>query len=264
MQYGIPDFRLDKNLVSNSINQCLNEYIEVRLNHTLVSKDNKNNLETKKAKDEKHEFTIEELKQKGFEYIFICIGMEKSKMLNIHGIDNKNVIGANDFLRNAKNNKDAYKGKSFGIIGGGNVAIDSARMAKRLGPESTIIYRRTKEEMPANKSEVIEAEQEQVEFIFKSNVINIESANDKLNLELDTGEKLHVDYLIVAIGASINSEYLDDEIEMEDNGLIKIKENGESNLENIFVGGDLVHNKSSVAWAIKNGRDVAYEICKRF
>ena len=242
------------------MDSILDENIEIKLNHELSSSTNQNESKTT-------HFTIDELKAQGYKYIFICIGNEISKTLPIDGIDNPNVLHANDFLRDYKNHTE-YKDKKFAIIGGGNVAIDSARVAKRLSQDSTIIYRKLEENMPANKSEVKKAHEEGINFLFKKNVVKIENqntdeANTKLLLTLDDETTFETDYLITAIGATINNKLLDANITINENGLIKVDEKNETSVKNIFAGGDNIQNKSTVAWAIKNGRDVANEIAKR-
>ncbi len=272
LKYGIPNFRLDKELVEKTIDNCLNYNIELKLNHILVSSDYK---KQNKVEDGKEFITIDELKERGYDYIFLCFGNEKSKSLQIEGIEQNNVIGANEFLKinsnylndNAsKNDIDRvkiYNDKEFVIIGGGNVAIDSARVAKRLGKTSTIIYRRLEENMPANRSEIEEAKQEGINFIFQKNVTKVEREDERLKLTLDDNSIFKTDFLIQAIGSNINKNSLENNIAMNENELIDADNNHETNIKNVFAGGDLIQNKSSVAWAIRNGRDVANEIAKR-
>ncbi len=277
LKYGIPDFRLDKKIVDDAIKSCINEYIDVKTNYVLVSKKYLKKIKDSKTSEEnivvnenqkddskiKSYTTIEELKKQGYKYIFICIGNEISKKLEIDGADNKQVLGANEFLREGTSKSKKYSNKSFVIIGGGNVAIDSARLAKRLGMDSLIVYRKLKENMPANKSEIKEAEKEGVRFIFKTNVVGINKQDESLILKFDNGKSYKTDYLIMAIGSTLNENYFEKEIAIKENGLVDVNDKLETSNENIFAGGDLIHNKSTVAWAIKNGRDVANEIMSR-
>ena len=272
LKYGIPDFRLDKSVVEKTIDNCLDYNIELKLNHILVSSKYK---EQNKPDDGKIFITIDELKERGYDYIFLCFGSEKSKSLQIDGINQNNVIGANEFLKinsnylndsasqNDKERVSIYKDKEFAVIGGGNVAIDSARVAQRLGKTSTIIYRRLEENMPAYKMEIEDAKKEGVNFIFQKNVIKVEREDERLKLTLDDNSIFKTDYLIQAIGSYINKNALEDNIKMNEKELIDVDDNHETNIKNIFAGGDLTQNKSSVAWAIRNGRDVANEIAKR-
>lgn len=269
LNYGIPDFRLDKNLVEKSLNFIINDYIDVQINTTFVGQ--KTQLSEKiKVVDQKKEYReicINDLKQEGYEYIYLCFGNENSKMLNVQGIDLKQVIGANEFLRNYNDKLEdtlqKYSNKRICVVGGGNVAIDSARVGIKLGADVMIVYRRLRENMPANKSEIEEADKEGVKYIYQKNITKIISNNDgSLMLLLDDNSEIETDYLIIAIGSKINEKYLEDVFELE-NGLIKINSCYETNQKNIFAGGDLVQNKSTVVNAIKDGKEVAFEIIKR-
>ena len=128
---------------------------------------------------------------------------------------------------------------------------------------STIIYRRLEENMPANRSEIEEAKQEGINFIFQKNVTKVEREDERLKLTLDDNSIFKTDFLIQAIGSNINKNSLENNIAMNENELIDADNNHETNIKNVFAGGDLIQNKSSVAWAIRNGRDVANEIAKR-
>ena len=224
-------------------------------------------LAKQKSKDESNvnQITIDELHTQGYEYIFISIGNEISNTMQIPGIESKYVLNANDFLRNQV---EDYKGKTFAIIGGGNVAIDSARKAKKQGSPTTIIYRRTDKEMPANKSEYNEAKSEGINFIFQSVVKEIhENKNHNLLLKVEdcnskTETEFETDYLVQAIGSKLNHDYIDDRIAKDEKGKIIVDENFETSFKNIFAGGDLVNEKLTVAFAIKTGRDVAEHIAK--
>ena len=260
LMYGIPDFRLDKEIVKKEIESCIDDNIQVKYNHILVS----NAIETKNQYGDKTAITIDGLKKEGYEYIFICIGDEISKSLKIDGIESDKIYGANEFLRMQRENFTSYFSKDFAVVGGGNVAVDSARKAIRLGKSSTIIYRKLEENMPANKSEIKEAKEEGINFIFQNNVTSVKEAGDKIILTLDNHEPIETDFLVLAIGSKINSDSLDEKIIIDENGLIKVDESYETNIQNVFSGGDLIHNKSSVAWALKNGRDVAYTIVNKY
>ena len=259
LMYGIPDFRLDKEIVKQEIDSCIDENIQVKYNHVLISNTAKSNNQF----EDKMAITIDSLKNDGYEYIFICIGDEISKSLKIDGIESDKIYGANEFLRMQRENFSSYFAKEFAIVGGGNVAVDSARKAIRLGKSSTIIYRRLEENMPANKTEIKEAKEEGVNFIFQNNITSVSEEGDRIVLNLDNHEPIKTDFLVLAIGSQINNDSLDEKITIDENGLIKVDESFETNIQNVFSGGDLIHNKSSVAWALKNGRDVAYTIVNK-
>ena len=255
LTYGIPGFRLNKKLVERVMNYVTNNpLIDVKTNHILV-----NNIE---IHDEKYTpITIDELKKQGYDYVYITIGKEKSKMLTIEGADSKNVFSANEFLRMTEENlKSSLQGKKVVTIGGGNVAIDSSRLAKRVGAVSKIIYRRRKEDMPANAVEIEEAENEGVEFSFQKNVIKIIETPNKeyaLNLFLDDGSEEQTDYFIMAIGSELNKDYFDERIKLDENGKIVKNENNETTLNGVYAGGDLATDANLVVNAISTAKEFA-------
>ena len=154
LTHGIPDFRLDKKIVKATINKIIDLGIEVKLNKTL-------------GKDIK----IEELAQE-YDAVFVGIGANIPTKMNIEGEELKGVFGGNTLLETG--NHPDYNDKKVAIIGGGNVAMDMCRTAKRLGAkEVSIIYRRAEEQMPAEKKEIEEATKEGVKFLFQTNILKI-------------------------------------------------------------------------------------------
>lgn len=261
LMYGIPEYRLPKKIVTNVINDLLELGIKVRLNTVLKADTSKDiYMCTKTNEFNKENITIKSLLNQGYEAIFLGIGSEISNILEIEGKNSIGVIGANEFL---KENRDC-KNKKIIVIGGGNVAMDSARIAKKEGADVTIVYRKQKENMPANKDEIEAAEKEEVKFVFGTNIINIKNT-DKHNLclECDTGKIIETDYLIMAIGSTPNDKYLDENLELTEQGLIKINESYETSINNVFAGGDLVQKKATVCMAIKNGKEAAKSINNR-
>jgi len=260
LMYGIPEYRLPKDIVIDVASDLLNMGIKIKLNTVLI--DSLQNEEIKKEENEDKELiSIEALFEAGFKAIFLGIGSEKSNILSIEGINLSGVIGANEFLKN----KRECKNKKIIVIGGGNVAMDAARVAKKEGAEVTIIYRRSKEDMPANKTEIEEAEKEGVQFIFKTNVTKINSKDgfSISNIESDTGKIIETDYVVMAIGSTPNKKYLDEKFTLTEQDLVEIKDNYETSIPNVFAGGDLVQKKATVCMAIKNGKDAAKQIDKK-
>lgn len=269
LMYGIPEYRLPKKIVTEVINDLLELGIKVQLNTVLKAKQSNDEdlLKTKKY------ITLESLFKENYKAIFLGIGSEISNTLSIEGNEKVGVIGANEFLKNKIDCKD----KRVIVIGGGNVAMDSARVAKKEGADVTIVYRNQKENMPANKDEIEAAEKEVIKFIFGANVIKINSSVKKekyldntceykervSNVELDTGKIFETDYVVMAIGSTPNKNYLDERLELTEQGLIKINENYETSIENVFAGGDLVQKKATVCMAIKNGKEAAKAINKK-
>ena len=246
--YGIPNFRLDSNIVKKNIDFALSYKargtLNIKYNNLLVAK----GIESK----EYSLVTLEDL-EKEYDYIFIAIGLEKSKSLGLTDDNNKEcIIDAHSFL------KDDYdvKNKRVVVIGGGNVAIDSARKAVKEGANATIIYRRRREDMPANNKEIEEAIEENVKFIFTTKVLSIKKDND-LVLALDDGSIFNTDYLVEAIGSAVNKDYFDKDAELTEENYVKVNDVLKLSGRNIFVGGDLVGSKQTVANAVHTGINVA-------
>ena len=281
MMYGIPDFRLDKKVVQDSIDFAIsNHNINIRYNTKYINADNKEDLDSKLTY-----ISMQDLKKQGYEYIFISIGKEKSVMLNIDGIEDENVYSAIQVLRLSNEEaKKCFKDCKVVTVGGGNVAMDSSRFVLKDGEakNSTIIYRRRREDMPASPQEIEDAENEKVDFYYQKNIIKIERYNkdileknsgeeidtsninynkDVLLLHLDDGHKVLTNKLILAIGARVNSDYFEKEFFEDDK--IKINNDNESILENVFFGGDIINNDQTIAQAIKSGKDAAEKIIAR-
>lgn len=247
LMYGIPEYRLPKKLVTEVINNLLELGIKVEYN--TVIKQNNSMLYEKCV-------SISSLFKDNYQAIFLGIGSEISNILAIEGNNKLGVLGANEFLKYDRDCKD----KKIIVIGGGNVAMDAARIAKKEGADVTIVYRRLKENMPANKDEIESAEQEKIEFIFQTNVVKI-GGNDKVEkVECDTGKIIETDMVIMAIGSTPNVKYIDEKLKLTEQGLIEINENYETSISNVFAGGDLVQKKATVCMAIKNGKEAAIAI----
>ena len=275
--YGIPEYRLSKKLVTDVIEDLLEMGIHVKYN-TLLSKDDsmlkneENNLRIKNRNEEgnyklsedsindkisdKKIITIDSIFAAGYEAIFLGIGSEISNLLSIEGIKKQGIHGANEFLKEERH----CKGRKIIVIGGGNVAMDAARVAKREGADVTVVYRRLKENMPASHDEIEAAEKEGVKFIFKTNVIKIIGDKKVTHVECDTGLIIETDDIVMAIGSTPNRNYIDERLKFTEQGLIAIDENYETSLPNVFAGGDLVQKKATVCMAIKNGKEAAIAI----
>jgi len=147
---GIPDFRLPPEILACDIRFICQHNVEI---------------ETRKALGK--DFGIDDLFRQGFKAIFLALGAHGNPRLNIPGEDAQGVLAGVDFLRRVNLGEEVEVGEKVAVIGGGDVAIDAARMAVRLGArEVSIIYRRTKEEMPANTEEVEEAEDEKIKILY--------------------------------------------------------------------------------------------------
>ena len=309
MMYGIPNFRLEKELIKNTLDLILdNSYTQIKLNKKLVSQksfletnkisnknitESLNKLSIENQSETQTEITIEDLFKQGYKYIVLSIGLGKSKKLELNSNTNK-IITANEFLKSQTQgniNKDLIslneniKNKKVIVIGGGNVAIDSARTAKKLGADVTIVYRRKLENMPANKEEIEEEFKENIEFIFETNIKNITEENnikttpmikenkieenkiektitEKTNIKATLIDKesnikeINCDYIIEAIGSEIQNDYINKEIKIE-NGKILVDKNFETTYKNVFAIGDIISNENTIADAVKDAKDLS-------
>ena len=176
-----------------------------------------------------------------------------------------------------------YTGKIVAVIGGGNVAMDCARTAKKLGAKDVkVIYRRSREEMPAEQKEIEDAINEGVEFLFQNNIVKIIGDNKVEKLELiktkliqkepetrkvpvnieNSNYFVQADYVIMALGANPDVLVQDLGLVLNKYCNILINENFQTSNPKIFAGGDLAGIKGTVAWAAKSGREAANNICK--
>ena len=259
--YGIPDFRLSKDIVKSTINKILNLGIEVKYNKELGR-----NIE------------LSELEKK-YDYIYLAFGANVSSKMRIDGEELDGVFGGNELLEN--NSHPDYKGKKVIINGGGNVAIDVARTVKRKGAKEVIIvYRRAKEQMPAEEKEVLDAENEGIKILFQNNIVKINGEKNVKGIELiktklvpkegDTrlspvnieGSNyiIDADYIIMALGSKTDDFVQDLGLELTSRNYLKINDDFQTSNPKIYAGGDLIGGKGTVAWAARNGRNVAENI----
>jgi heterodisulfide reductase subunit A len=266
LQQGIPAFRLPRKILRDEIERLERIGIRIQLN-TRVGKD----------------VTLEELRKK-YDAVYIAIGAGVERKLNIPGEDLKGVWGGIDFLKRINSGQTVHPGDRVVVIGGGNSAIDAARTALRAGAkEVTIVYRRSRNEMPADQLEVEEAEKEGVRFYFlasplrilgDTHVTGIECIRNKLGHPDESGRRRPVpipnseftipcDGVIVTIGQKADLESLNDTL-----GLAFTKQNTiaadpltlETNIPGIFAGGDCVTGPDVVINAMFAGKKAAISI----
>lgn len=259
--HGIPEFRLPKNIVKNTIQKVIDLGLEVKYNYELGKNLSLNELE------------------KDYDAIFLAYGANITTKMGVEGEELDGVYGGNQLLE-YKNHPD-YKGKSVAVIGGGNVAMDCARTIKRLGAENVkIIYRRAEEQMPAETKEIQEAKEEGIEFLFQNNIVKIIGKNKVEKLELiktelvqkegetrkvpinieNSNYVIDIDYVVMALGSMPESFTMDLGITLNKYGYIYIDENYQTSNKKIFAGGDIAGCKSTVAWAARSGREAANKI----
>ena len=277
LQYGIPEFRLPKeSVVAHEIENLKSMGVKIETN-VIIGKT----------------VTVDQLMgEEGFKAIFIGQGAGLPKFMNIPGENLNGVFSANEFL--TRNNlmqayrEDAdtpiYAGRKAIVVGGGNVAMDAARTALRLGAEVTIVYRRTERELPARLEEVEHAKEEGIEFSFLTNPIEIISDGhgrvksvmcEKMELGApdESGRRspkpiegseydVETDVVIMALGTVPNPLLAAKGIELNKRGGIMADESGVTTREGVFAGGDVVTGSATVILAMGAGRKAATSIDK--
>ncbi|MCK5029069.1 MAG: putative selenate reductase subunit YgfK [Bacteroidales bacterium] len=262
VQYAIPGFRLTDEAIEKDFKRVTDLGVQIHYNQRI----NKETFQSVKT---------------NYNYLFIGVGAQLSAPYKLDGIKSKGVLDSLEFLFNAKKGEETGIGKNVVIIGGGNTAMDAARTAYRLvGKEGkvSIVYRRTINEMPADQGEIkaiLEEGMEIMELIAPEKVL---SDNGKLKAllcsKMELGEKdssgrprpvkiegsefeIPCDTIIPAIGQSLDIDFIQEK-------LLKAEiENYQTQLENIFIGGDALRGAATAIKAIGDGRKAAEKIIKK-
>lgn len=262
LRYGIPEYRLPKSVLDAEIKQVLDLGVEGYTNMQLGE-----------------DFTVEYLFKQGYDAVYLAIGAQSSKRMGVPGEDLPGVMGGAEFLRAVMLNEDVKLGNSVAIIGGGNTAMDAARTAKRLGAEKVmVLYRRSREEMPAQAIEVEEAEEEGVEFHLLVAPVKIEGdgkvesitcqrmrlgepdASGRRRPEPIPGDvfTVQVDTVIAAIGQDVVTDKIKDEVDFNRYNCIEARQGTFlTNVPGVFAGGDAVTGPDIAIAAIGAGRRAA-------
>lgn len=259
---GIPPYRLPKDILKKEISSILRMGVKA-LTHTRIG----------------HDKTFESLIEQ-YDAVFVATGAHKERKLDIPGEDNSNVMPALAFLHNINLKHKIRLGKKVAIIGGGNAAIDAARSVLRTGAEPVIIYRRTKNEMPASTDEIKDAEEEGIKFIFLAAPAKIITSGNKISqiecirMKLGAPDKsgrrapipvkgsnfrLKIDTVIPAIGEETDTEFLPPNMEFDKDRIITDYW-GFTSLPGVFAGGDIVTGPKTVVEALGAGKKAARAI----
>jgi 2-oxoacid:acceptor oxidoreductase delta subunit (pyruvate/2-ketoisovalerate family) len=260
LRSGIPSYRLPKNVLDREISNIEALGVEIRTG-ILFSEDLK----------------LDGLKD--YQAIFIATGAHRGRGLLIPGEKEKGVVSGLDLLRKINLGKKVKLGDRMAIIGGGNTAIDVARSVIRMGKKATILYRRSKEEMPAFEEEMMEAIEEGVKIRYLVNPIRIQQKECLKRLEclrMELGEKdesgrrrpvpiphsnffIETDSVIIAAGEEIEVSFLPKGMERRE-GIVLTQRDGSTGIKGIFAGGDLTSKQRTVAHAIGSGKKAALAI----
>jgi len=257
LRTGIPSYRLPKDVLDREISNIEALGVEIRTGIPFGE-----DLELDDLKD--------------YQAIFIATGAHRSKGLHIPGEKEKGVLSGLDLLRKINLGRKIKLGDKMVIIGGGNTAIDVARSVIRMGKKATILYRRSKEEMPAFEDEMREAIEEGVKIRYLVNPIRIQQKDDMRRLEclrMELGEKdesgrrrpvpipssnffIEADSVIIAAGEEIEVTFLPKGMEKRE-GILLTQKDGSTGIKGIFAGGDLTSTQRTVAHAIGSGKKAA-------
>ena len=252
---GIPSFRLEKDVIKAEIKVLKDLGVKFKTG-VEVGKD----------------ITLDKLRKDGFKAIYLAVGASKGAKVGCPGDDMEGVFTGIDFLREVNLGNKPMIGKAVAVIGGGNVAIDVARAAVRLGAKTTIVYRRDRDAMPAADDEIEEAIEEGVKFKFlaapaeitgegKAAELKVEIMELKDGKPVGTGEfeTMKVSAVISAIGQKIDLEGIEG-INTGAKGTVLVDEYGRTNVEDVFAGGDLVTGPKFAIDAIAAGKEASISI----
>jgi NADPH-dependent glutamate synthase beta subunit-like oxidoreductase len=252
MRFGIPKYRLPRDVLEAEVQRIVDLGVTLELGSAVPS--------------------LDAMREGGFDAAFLAVGAQLGKRASIPAGDAARILDAVSLLRDMEGEEQPLLGRRVVVYGGGNTAIDAARTAKRLGAEDAIvIYRRTRERMPAHDFEVEEAEEEGVLMKWLSTVKHVEGGRLLLErMELDetgfpqpTGEveELEADSLVLALGQEPNLSLLDGVpgLAIDDDG-VAVDASMMTGYPGLFAGGDVVPAERTVTVAVGHGKKAARHI----
>ena len=263
LRYGIPEYRLPKKVLDNEIDYIKDLGVEIKTNAPLTD--------------------LEKGFKQGYKAIFLGTGAWVSQKMGIPGEDTKGVIHSLDFLKQVNSGAKVSLGNRVAVIGGGNAAIDAARVALRLGAkEVTVVYRRSRAEMPAAAEEVGELEREGVKLHILAAPVRVLSKDGRLSgmecIRMELGEPdasgrrrpipakgseftMDVDNMIIAVGQAVDKSGMPKELNYTAWGTLSVDPvTLETNISGVFAGGDVVAGPADVIGAIAAGKEAAESI----
>src|SRR5450631_2208496 len=254
MRYGIPSYRMPRDVLDAEIGRIAAMGVRFTLGHRVEDLD-------------------AERREGGFDAVFVAVGAHLSKRVDIPAKDAGPIIDAVSFLRSVASGERPVIGRRVAVYGGGNTAMDAARVARRLGAnDSLIVYRRTREQMPAHEVEAEEAEREGVQInwlrtitAFDGPELTIEAMElDESGFPQPTGrfETLAADTVILALGQTTDTTFLRTVpgVEFADDGTVRVSSSFETGSPGVFAGGDMVPSERTVTVGVGHGKKAARHI----
>jgi NADPH-dependent glutamate synthase beta subunit-like oxidoreductase len=254
MRYGIPAYRMPREVLGGEVERIAALGVRMTNNHRVVDLD-----------AERHEG--------GFDAVFVAVGAHLSKRVEIPAMDAGPIVDAVSFLRGVASGETPVIGRRVAIYGGGNTAMDAARTARRLGAEETlIVYRRTREQMPAHEEEAQDAEREGVRInwlrtikAFERNELEVEVMElDDSGFPQPTGrfETVAADTVILALGQETDTAFLRTVpgVEFDSDGTVQVSGAMMTGSPGVFAGGDMVPSERTVTIGVGHGKRAAREI----
>ncbi len=254
MHFGIPKYRLPRDILDAEVQRIQSLGVNIVLNH-------------------KVEDLLAEKTEGGFDAMFVAVGAHLSKRTDIPARDAGKMLDAVNFLRDVESGVAPKLGRRVAVYGGGNTAMDAARVAKRLGiDDALIIYRRDRAHMPAHEAEADEALQEGVKIHWLRTIREIDQSRftveamriDENGRPQPTGEleTLEADTLILALGQDVEASFLKNvpDLTYHRDGSVEVDDNMMTNYPGLFAGGDMVPSERTVTVAVGHGKKAARNI----
>jgi len=264
LRYGVPSYRLPDEALDKDIDHIRSLGVEIRFNQR-VGRD----------------VTLAQLLDQ-YDAVFVSTGLDVPSAMRIHGEDHPRVMAGLKILDDVADGRDPNVGKRVAVIGGGNVAMDAARVSRRLGAEVTVLYRRRLEDMPADPEEIHEAQAEGCTFVVKAIPVEVMDADEPGRVAIKWGEaemvqdprggrpkpvlqedRMHLetyDTIVSAIGQSSNLEFIPSDVSEKLHikwGKFTPGDYQQTELDKIFVGGDVANSTADAISAIEDGHHAA-------
>ena len=254
MRYGIPAYRMPRDVLSGELDRIAALGVRIVSGHRVEDLD-------------------AERQEGGFDAVFVAVGAHLSKRVDIPASDTGRIVDAVSFLRSVASGARPVIGRRVAVYGGGNTAMDAARVARRMGAdEALIVYRRTREQMPAHAEEAEDAEREGVRINWLRTITAFDGPELQVELmELDesgypqpTGrfETLAADTVILALGQETDTAFLRavPGVEFERDGTVKVSASLMTGAPGVFAGGDMVPSERTVTVGVGHGKKAARHI----